>query len=106
MKTILLIEDNADLRKNTAETLEFANYKVLTAENGRVGVAIAIEHKPDIIICDILMPVMDGYGVINVLQKNPQTQHIPFIFLSAKAERDEIRNPSTIRNYSLLLNKG
>lgn len=91
MKTILLIEDNADLRKNTAETLEFANYKVLTAENGREGVAIAIEHKPDVIICDILMPVMDGYGVINILQKNPRTQHIPFIFLSAKTERDEIR---------------
>lgn len=91
MKTILLIEDNADIRENTAEILELANFKVLTAENGKNGVAIAIDEKPDLIICDIMMPILDGYGVIHMLQKNEQTKEIPFIFLTAKAERTEIR---------------
>lgn len=91
MKTILLIEDNADIRENTAEILELANFKVLTAENGKSGVAVAIDQKPDLIICDIMMPILDGYGVIHMLQKNEQTKEIPFIFLTAKAERTEIR---------------
>jgi CheY-like chemotaxis protein len=90
MKTILLIEDNADIRENTAEILELANFKVLTAENGKSGVAVAIDQKPDLIICDIMMPILDGYGVIHMLQKNEQTKEIPFIFLTAKAERTEI----------------
>lgn len=91
MKTILLIEDNIDIRENTAEILELSNYKVFTAEDGKRGVALALEHKPDLIVCDIMMPVLDGYGVIHMLQKNPETKNIPFIFLSAKAERAEIR---------------
>lgn len=91
MKTILLIEDNEDIRENTAEILELANYKVITAENGKVGLEKAIETKPDLIICDIMMPVLDGYGVLHVLQKNPELQHIPFIFLSAKSERSDLR---------------
>jgi CRP/FNR family transcriptional regulator, cyclic AMP receptor protein len=91
MKTVLLIEDNTDIRENLSEILELANYKVLTAPDGKQGVAVAIEHKPDIIVCDIMMPVLDGYGVIHMLQKNESTNHIPFIFLTAKAERSEIR---------------
>jgi CRP-like cAMP-binding protein/ActR/RegA family two-component response regulator len=91
MKTILIIEDNNEIRENLAEILELANYKVFTAENGKVGVAVATEQKPDLIVCDIMMPVLDGYGVIHMLQKNPDTQSIPFIFLTAKAERAEIR---------------
>lgn len=91
MKTILLIEDNEDIRENMGEILELAGYKILAAENGKVGVALAIEHKPDLIVCDIMMPVLDGYGVIHMLQKNEDTQKIPFIFLTAKAERAEIR---------------
>lgn len=91
MKTILLIEDNTEIRENTAEILELASYKVYTAENGKVGVEQANAHKPDLIICDIMMPVLDGYGVIHMLQKNPETQNIPFIFLTAKAERTEMR---------------
>jgi CRP-like cAMP-binding protein len=91
MKTILFIEDNNEIRENTAEILELAGYKVLTAENGKVGVAHAVEHKPDLIVCDIMMPILDGYGVIHMLQKNPITQNIPFIFLTAKAERTEMR---------------
>jgi len=91
MKTILLIEDNVDIRENTAEILELSNYKVFMAEDGKRGVALALEYKPDLIVCDIMMPVLDGYGVIHMLQKNPETKNIPFIFLSAKAERAEIR---------------
>ena len=91
MKTILLIEDNDDIRENMAEIIEMSNYKVLTAPDGKQGVAQAIEHKPDLIVCDIMMPVLDGYGVIHMLQKNEATQNIPFIFLTAKAERAEIR---------------
>jgi DNA-binding response OmpR family regulator len=91
MTTILLIEDNAEIRENTAEILELSNYKVLTAANGKNGVSLAMEQRPDLIVCDIMMPVLDGYGVIHMLQKNPETKNIPFIFLSAKAERAEIR---------------
>ena len=70
MKTILIIEDNQDVRENTAEILELANYKVLQAENGKTGVEIAQQVKPDLIICDIMMPVLDGYGVIHLLNKS------------------------------------
>lgn len=91
MKTILLIEDNPDVRENTAEILELANYKVLQAENGKLGVEIATQVKPDLIICDIMMPVLDGYGVIHLLAKNLETASIPFIFLTAKSERTDIR---------------
>ncbi len=91
MKSVLLIEDNPDIRENMSEILELSGYKALTAADGKQGVAMAIENKPDIIICDIMMPELDGYGVIHMLQKNPSTQNIPFIFLTAKAERAEIR---------------
>lgn len=91
MKKVLLIEDNDDIRENTAEILELANYKVTTAANGKIGVEAALKEKPDLIICDIMMPVLDGYAVLHMLHKNPEMQHIPFIFLSAKTERAEIR---------------
>lgn len=90
-KKILLIEDNTDVRENTAEILELANYKVFTAENGKVGVELAQKEKPDLIICDIMMPVLDGYGVLHLLSKNHETATIPFIFLTAKAERSDLR---------------
>lgn len=91
MKTILLIEDNTEIRENLAEILELTNYKVLTAPDGQAGVTLAVQQKPDLIICDIMMPVLDGYGVIHMLQKNKDTTNIPFIFLTAKAERAEVR---------------
>lgn len=91
MKTILLIEDNLEVRENTAEILELAGYQVVTAENGKVGVEAAMQQKPDLIICDIMMPVLDGYGVLHLLRKNEQLQNIPFIFLTAKAERTDFR---------------
>lgn len=91
MKKILLIEDNADVRENTAEILELSKYSVITAENGREGVDKAMKEKPDLIICDIMMPVLDGYGVLHLLGKQPETATIPFIFLTAKTERTDIR---------------
>ena len=91
MKSILVVDDNPDIRENTAEILELAGYKAFTAENGRQGVDLAIKEKPSVIICDIMMPELDGYGVLHLLRKNPDTQHIPFIFLTAKAERTDFR---------------
>lgn len=91
MKKILLIEDNREMRENTSEILELAGYKVLTAENGKIGVELAQKNLPDLIVCDIMMPVLDGYGVLHLLSKNEDTANIPFIFLSAKAERSDFR---------------
>jgi CRP/FNR family cyclic AMP-dependent transcriptional regulator len=91
MKQILLIEDNQVLRENTAELLELANYKMLVAANGKVGVDLALKHKPDLIICDIMMPELDGYGVLHMLSRNNETSSIPFIFLTAKTEKAELR---------------
>lgn len=79
------------IRDNTAEILQMANYRVLTAENGKTGVELALQHKPDIVICDIMMPGMDGYGVLHVFSKNPDLESVPFIFLSARTERADIR---------------
>src|SRR6476661_2905108 len=90
-KTILVIDDNNELRENTAEILELAGYKTLTAENGKKGVDVALAEKPSLIVCDIMMPELDGYGVLHLLRKNPDTQNIPFIFLTAKTERGDFR---------------
>lgn len=91
MKKILLIEDNPDIRENTSEILQLAQYEVLTAENGKEGVQLALKELPDLIICDIMMPVLDGYGVLHLLSKNETTAGIPFIFLTAKADRGDVR---------------
>ncbi|MBK8610746.1 MAG: response regulator [Chitinophagaceae bacterium] len=91
MKHLLLIEDNDEIRENTAEILELAGYNVRTAENGKVGVEMALQVKPDLIICDIMMPVLDGYGVLHLINKNTELAGIPFIFLTAKAERSDFR---------------
>ncbi|MFL1012325.1 response regulator [Flavisericum labens] len=91
MKKVLLIEDDVILRENTAELLELANYSVTTAPNGKAGVESAKTNLPDIVVCDIMMPELDGYGVLGELAKNDSTKHIPFIFLSAKTERKDVR---------------
>jgi DNA-binding response OmpR family regulator len=91
MKKILLIEDNPEIRENTGEILALANYKVFSAENGKVGVEMAQREKPDLIVCDIMMPELDGYGVLHILSKNEETASIPFIFLTAKTEKTDIR---------------
>lgn len=90
-KTILIIDDNNDIRENTSEILELAGYSTITADNGKKGVEAAGKHKPDLIICDIMMPELDGYGVLHLLRKNTETQYIPLIFLTAKAERSDLR---------------
>ncbi|MEO5946186.1 MAG: response regulator [Chitinophagaceae bacterium] len=91
MKTILVIDDNSDIRENTAEILELAGYKTFTAENGKKGVEAAIKERPDLIVCDIMMPELDGYGVLHLLRKNAETEQIPFVFLTAKTERNDFR---------------
>lgn len=91
MKKILLIEDNDDVRENIAEILELASYNVVSAENGKIGVEKAKAELPDMIICDVMMPELDGYGVLHMLSRNTPTSTIPFIFLTAKAEKSDIR---------------
>src|SRR5688572_1339975 len=91
MKKILLIEDNKDVRENTVEILKLANYNVIAAKNGKEGVEFAQAENPDLIVCDIMMPVLDGYGVLHLLSKTDATSRIPFIFLTAKAERSDLR---------------
>ncbi len=90
-ETILIIEDNTDIRESTAEILELAGYKTITAENGKIGVEMAQKMSPALIICDIMMPELDGYGVLYMLSKQPETAVIPFIFLTAKTERIDMR---------------
>ena len=91
MKKLLLIEDDVTVRENTAELLELSNFNVITASNGKLGIEKAQQHLPDIIVCDIMMPETDGYGVLEALSKDPETGNIPFIFLSAKTEHKDIR---------------
>ncbi|HVM89074.1 MAG TPA: response regulator [Puia sp.] len=91
MKKILVIEDNPDVRENIAEILELSDYEVLQAPDGKVGVEIAMKDSPDLIICDIMMPVLDGYGVLHLLSKHKETYGIPFIFLTAKSEKADFR---------------
>lgn len=91
MKRVLVIEDDLTIRENTIEILELNNYQPIAAENGVEGVIAAKTHLPDLILCDILMPELNGYGVIKELKANPSTARIPFIFLSASVEKNEIR---------------
>lgn len=89
--TILLIEDNIEMAENVTSILKLVDYKVLLANNGRAGVELAKLKKPDLIICDIMMPDLDGFGVLHVLSKDPQLLHIPFVFLTARTDSHDIR---------------
>lgn len=91
MKKILVIEDNAEVRENLEEILELSGYEVTLAEDGTIGVEYALRDIPDLILCDVMMPRLDGYGVLNILSKKSQTANIPFIFLTAKAEKNDFR---------------
>jgi len=91
MSKVLLIEDDTALRENTAELLELSDYEVITAANGKIGIHKARAETPDIIVCDIMMPEIDGYGVLEALSSDDKTIQTPFIFLSAKTEHKEIR---------------
>ena len=87
----MLIEDNKAVRENITEILELSKYEVYGAENGKIGVETVLREIPDLVICDIMMPELDGYGVLNLLSKDPKTSSIPFIFLTAKSERADFR---------------
>ena len=91
MRRLLVIDDHVDIRENIAEILSLAGYEVFTAENGKTGVATALKEKPELVICDIMMPELDGYGVLHLLRKNDATINTPFIFLTAKTERTDFR---------------
>lgn len=88
---ILIIEDHDKIRANIVEILELALYTVFEADNGKIGVEMALTHIPDLILCDIMMPELDGYGVLYLLNKHIETIGIPFIFLTAKAEHGDLR---------------
>ena len=91
MKQILIIEDNLEVRENLEEILELYGYTTEGAENGKTGVQKALANPPDLILCDIMMPELDGFGVLNILSKKPNTADIPFIFLTAKSEKEDFR---------------
>lgn len=91
MAKVVVIEDHADMRENICEILELANYKVLSAPDGKAGVEMVRKELPDLVLCDIMMPELDGYGVLYYLSKHKETASIPFIFLSAKSEKEDFR---------------
>ncbi|MGF1492295.1 MAG: response regulator transcription factor [Microcoleaceae cyanobacterium] len=90
--TILVIEDEVDICENLEEILELSDYQVLAARNGQIGLELAREHIPDLILCDVMMPGLDGYQVIEALRQSSGTARIPVIFLTAKADRSDIRH--------------
>lgn len=89
--TILLIEDNQEMAENITGILKLAHYDVIHAQNGKEGVSVAQNQHPDLILCDIMMPELDGYGVLHILNSDAETANIPFIFLTAKAEKNDLR---------------
>ena len=91
MAKILIIEDNADVRENISEILELAGHETSLAENGKLGIEVALENRPELILCDVMMPELDGFGVLKIISKNPKTADIPFIFLTAKTEQSDFR---------------
>ena len=91
MKKILVIEDNEEVRENLEEILELYGYDVDSAADGKIGVEKALKSPPDLILCDVMMPRLDGFGVLNILSKKSTTANVPFIFLTAKAEKTDFR---------------
>ncbi len=91
MSRILVIEDNPDVRDNVADILKLADYEAISVTNGKEGISAAIAHLPDLILCDVMMPQLDGYGVLKILAKRDDTCAIPFVFLTAKSEREDLR---------------
>src|SRR4030067_5261 len=91
MKRVLVTEDDDAIRENILDLLEAEGYAVATAKNGLAGAQLAHDDLPDLIICDIMMPDLDGYGVLDELRKDPATATIPFIFLTAKADKSDVR---------------
>jgi DNA-binding NarL/FixJ family response regulator len=92
MKRILVIEDEPEMRRNIAALLRYYDFDPIAAENGRAGIETARREKPDLILCDVMMPELDGYGVLQALQADPSLASTPFIFLTAKGEKDDLRS--------------
>ena len=88
---IAVIEDSMEVCENIASILKLGRYEVFTANNGKEGIELIQQHQPDLILCDIMMPELDGYGVLHLLSKDPATANIPFIYLTAKAEQRDFR---------------
>ena len=91
-KTILIIEDEPEMRRNLATILRLEQFHPVVAENGRAGVEAALRENPDLILCDVMMPELDGYGVLRELRADTATKATPFIFLTAKGEKPDIRS--------------
>ncbi|CAG0932309.1 Alkaline phosphatase synthesis transcriptional regulatory protein PhoP [Thermoflexales bacterium] len=91
MSKLIIIDDDVSVRSNLVELFEMEGFEVIGAENGRVGVQLARQHLPDLIVCDIMMPDLDGYGVLEELRQDFVTATIPFIFLTAKADKADVR---------------
>ena len=92
MKKILVIEDEPEMRRNIAALLRYCDYEPIAAENGRAGVEAARRENPDLLLCDVMMPELDGYGVLQAIQADASLARIPFIFLTAKGEKDDLRS--------------
>lgn len=92
MKKILVIEDEPEMRRNITTLLRYRDYETAAAENGRKGVELARSYKPDLILCDVMMPEVDGFSVLQTLQNDPELAGTPFIFLTAKGEKDDLRS--------------
>jgi DNA-binding NarL/FixJ family response regulator len=91
MKTILVIEDQPDMRGNLGLILKMEGYRVLSAADGQAGLELARQDHPDLVICDVMMPYLDGHGVLKAVREDPATAHLPFIFLTAKGEKQDLR---------------
>jgi len=92
MKKILIIEDEPEMRRNLVTILRLEKFQVLAAENGRAGLQLALRDPPDLILCDVMMPELDGHGVLKALRDDPVAMNIPFIFLTAKGEKADLRS--------------
>ena len=92
MKKILVIEDEPEMRRNIVALLRYYEYAPIEAENGRKGVELARRERPDLILCDVMMPELDGRGVLQALQQDAALALIPFVFLTAKGDKDDLRS--------------
>ncbi|HXI84582.1 MAG TPA: response regulator transcription factor [Verrucomicrobiae bacterium] len=92
MRRILVIEDEPEMRRNIMALLRYHEYEPIEAENGRKGVELARQERPDLILCDVMMPELDGYGVLQALQQDVGLASIPFVFLTAKGDKDDLRS--------------
>lgn len=92
MKKILVIEDEPEMRRNLLTILKLEKFQPIGAENGRVGLEVVKREKPDLILCDVMMPELDGHGVLSALREDSELSAIPFVFLTAKGEKEDLRS--------------